>query len=188
MDQKSTQPEMPQSADEVWRRFTLLDLLILFSGHGAALGIMKWYGAFDDLGVLFVEEKLILLGIIFILGGILSLPGILLVQYGPRHRRAKISVGEIHALINLLYWLSVLLSNFFHAFYISQSTFLGISVPMFLFFCYGGVKFFHNCCSSKDTAPCYWLSQYGYLLSLVSVLFMLFELLVPADLPLSKRW
>jgi hypothetical protein len=184
MDQKSaTQPETPQTPDEAWRRFTLLDLLILFSGHEAALGLMKWYGALDDIGRIrshFVDQLVPLLIIFLMLGGILSIPWILLVQYYSRHRRTRIAAGEIHAIMNPLYWLFLLPSYLFHMTDFYGLILIIVSVPMGLFCFFGGVMFFHDHFSTKKTVLCYWLSQYGYFLSLVSALIIMSAFLATA--------
>jgi hypothetical protein len=178
-------PENPSPPDEAWRRFTLLDLLIVFSGHEAALGFLKWFGLLDnlDLGAPhIVNRAAFLLLLTIMVGAIISLPLVLFVQFFSRDRYIDISNGELHAIGNAGYWiilfLAFLLIYEFPLALLFLLPMVGIgSVLMFVFCCYGGFQFVAGFFPRKNHPPCYWLSQYGYFLSFVyAVIFPYFVL------------
>jgi hypothetical protein len=160
-------------AEEAWRRFTLLDLLILFSGHEAALGLMKWYGVIDSAQYVWSRVAVVLF-VVLLLGGILSLPALLFVQYVPRRRRSKPSTGEAAAIVTSVFWLFVVLAFRLHFLMIFWFTLFLAGVPFFVFSGYCGLRFFRDFYTTKNDFACFWLSQYGFLLSLLSVLFIVF--------------
>ncbi|MCC6125319.1 MAG: hypothetical protein IT426_10180 [Pirellulales bacterium] len=165
-----TEPKTPPPPDEAWRRFTLLDLLILFSGHEAALGLMKWYGLLDlaNASKEIVQHVLALLCIFLLLGGGIAIPFIFLVQFHSRHRNVKISGGEIHAIVAIFYWFIFLVMSRENT---NPEVFLLFvlgSIPCFFVFMNGGCLLIVNVISRIKIESCYWLNVYGYFLSLVS--------------------
>jgi hypothetical protein len=165
---RPTKPETPPPPDEAWRRFTLLDLLILFSGHEAALGLMKWYGWMDVKSYSGILEILSTIFVFFLLGGSIGIPFVLLVQFWSRRRRANFSDGEIHAVVAIVYWLlfcSVVCFTknpipLLLLFVVSLTTLIIFTTVMYLSAA--------NLCTRKKTFHCFWLHSYGYFMSWVS--------------------
>jgi len=159
-----TEPNTPQTPDEAWRRFTILDLLILFCGHVAALVILICVGSADD----FFNDHLAVppLFSFLVLGGGISIPLIFLVQFFALRRRARLSAGEIYAVSNVACWIGVYfaLLLFVNAYVIS----LILWAVIFLFFCSGGIMLFVE--AKRDYVPCRWMSFYGHCLNILSIL------------------
>jgi hypothetical protein len=181
MDSTSApQPDTPTTPDELWRRFTLLDLLILFSGHEAALGIMKWYGLIVENGPLYpkpASPTVILVYLFFILGGVLSIPIVLFVQFYFRHRHEDAKGGEYFAVGHCILWVIVLFGiRSFPAsdivIPIMATTLVGL--PIFI---YGGCLFIKSVFVADKKAPCKWLGLYGYFLCFTSVVFFILGLI-----------
>jgi hypothetical protein len=168
MDQLSaTQFETLQPPDEVWRRFTLLDLMILFTGHGAAMGIWKWNGALESVFSETLVGIFLLILAVLMLGAGISIPLIYLIQFFSRHRRKRLSYGEILGVINILFW---------GAIYFKLLNFLPTALGFLLIGCIlvacfaGAIIFFAKLISIRTrNAPCRWLDLYGHFLGIVSV-------------------
>jgi hypothetical protein len=186
MDQPSAvQPETPQTLYEAWRRFTLLDLLILFTGHEAALGILKWYGLLAGSEHFYPSDSIntalnvaFIVYLFFILGGVLSIPVILLVQFCFRHRKEETKGGEYYAVGYCILWAIVI---------IGLRTFgpIDMQIPVAVttvvgspvFLC-GGILFVKCIFTSDKKAGCKWLGLYGYFLCFVSVISVIYALVI----------
>jgi hypothetical protein len=170
----AAQPETTQTPDEAWRRFTLLDLMILFSGHEAGLGLMKWYGLIGGGEYLFPTALLnaaLTIYVFFILGGVLSIPIILLVQFCFRHRKEETKGGEYFAVGYCILWALVIIGM--RSFGpinmripIAATTIIGS--PAFL--C-GGIMFVKCIFTTDKKSECKWLGLYGYFLCFISVIY-----------------
>jgi hypothetical protein len=173
--------EIP-TPDEAWRRFTLLDLLILFSGHEAALGLMKWYGMLDEKKMLAgpsVAPIIFPAFLVMVLGGLLSVPIVLLVQFQFRKRRQLPRGGEIYAVGHSLFWTSL-----FGAWLITPDRpyalvpFVAIYLLCSPIFAYGACRFLVCILLTDKKAPCKWLGLYGYFLSFIYIAFFLLSVSV----------
>jgi hypothetical protein len=178
----ATPPETPPTPYEAWRRFTLLDLLILFTGHEAALGLIKWYGLMGGEGPLFPSLTpvpiLAIVYLFFILGGVLSIPVVLFVQFYFRQRREDAKGGEYFAVGYCILWTIVFINI--------RSFPMDMITPIFIttfiaspIFIYGGCCFVKCLLKSDRKAGCKWLGLYGYFLCFVSVVFLLWGLILP---------
>jgi hypothetical protein len=154
----ATEPETPPPPDEPWRRFTLLDLLILFSGHEAALGLMKWYGAFED--VQWSDISIVAYLLVFILlGSIISVPPIIFIQFHSRGRCDDLADGEIFSVFSVIYWSYVFIGFLFDP----RDVFYGFGTICFAIFWFIGiVLLILNLLKKSKSSPCPWLSVYGY--------------------------
>jgi hypothetical protein len=153
------QSETPQTADEAWRRFTLLDLLVLFTGHEAGLGIMKWCGLLktnlNDILDIFYATSLFLL-----FGSMISLPLIYGIQFLARHRSQGLTFGEVVGIANILIWGMWILT-------IALASNLPEGVMplmgLYLIMCgMGSLFFLMQLFGLFGPAPCRWLDLYGY--------------------------
>jgi hypothetical protein len=189
MDQPSPQtPETPQPPDEAWRRFTLLDLLILFTGHESGLGIMKWSGTLESR----LHESLfgivLLFWLFLMFGSMISIPLIYGVQFLSRRRSIALTPGEQFGVFNIVTWGATflcLLSGFnpppMLQFIINLAMFL------YIFICgIGSIIFVIKLFSSKKKAPCLWLDLYGYFQFVVTIGIVISYILVMMSLPLDK--
>jgi hypothetical protein len=173
-----TRPEIPQTPEEAWRRFTLLDLLILFSGQETALGILKWYGwlNFSDSSQRNSIGITIQFCLFIFLGAIFSIPCVYGIHFLFCHRRVRISGGEIVAVFTTIYWMIA-----FIIILIFPNGFLGaellILASAIAFLVVPGSLF--KLISEKDTpVACHWLNIYGIIIWPLSVLFLTFILLL----------
>jgi hypothetical protein len=178
MDQPSApQSETLQPPDEAWRRLTLLDLMILFSGHEAALGFMKWYGLIDydppGFNGIWIPIRMLLIGYVFIfLGASFSVPIIIAVQFYSRHRRARLAGGEILAVVTVIHWIiAFLVVILFPYGFAGLEVIIGISAI-------GLLILYLNLKSSLYQKPCLWLSIYGSTIFSSSILFLIFILIL----------
>jgi hypothetical protein len=175
MDQKQAiQPETPQTPYEAWRRFTLLDLLILFSGHEAALGIMRWYrmiGYEESIAPRWIVPLFIAF---FSLGAIISIPVILFVQYVFRHRRTRLAGGEILAAFDVVYWMFIWFLTYLlyqNNWYEEQKRVIA-SILLILISGAVGFIFVGKYCTDYVQGECRWLSYYGYGFSIFTWIIM----------------
>lgn len=184
MDQPpAPQSETPQPPVEAWRQFTLLDLMILFTGHEIGLGIMKWYGLLDCSENFYPSTSIntalnvaFIVYLFFILGGVLSIPVVLFVQFCFRHRKEETKGGEYFAVGCCILWalVTIGLRSFGPiGMRIPIAATTIISSPVFL---YGGIMFVKSIFTTDKKAGCKWLGLYGYFLCFTSVIFTLLTL------------
>jgi hypothetical protein len=181
MDQSEPQsPETPQPPDEAWRRFTLLDLLILFTGHAAAISLMKWYAIFeeDTIRSILIVPMIQLVLFSLILGGILSVPMVVFVQFQSRHRQEEIKGGEYYAIGSCIFWVMTLVAEISLFNEILSAPLMVGSLIGFPIFFYGGCLFFMCIFKTDRKAPCKWLGVYGYFLCFLSAAFCLTSLIM----------
>lgn len=181
MEPSKNAAETPKTlpADEAWRRFTLLDLLILFSGHEAALGLMKWYGLLD----LAADSELVILRVLaaflifLVFGAAISLPPIYLVQYWPRGRRARLSGGELLGMTVLVAALVGSLSISLRD-RLSDSHRQGLSIigSILLLVCFAAILSLNRTFPPRADAVCRWLNVYGYFIATVAAVGLVFGL------------
>jgi hypothetical protein len=172
--------EVNTQPDEIWRRFTLLDLMILITGHGAAMGALKWQEVFEHLrnwvgfdnswyGAAVLTSWYCIT--VLLLGAVFSLPLIFTVQFFFRERHEKIARGEIVAAILVGYWSIIFLYMWLHLnggwaglilFIFSFLAALSILVEILMLL---GELFL-----KRKLAPCPWISYYGYFLGVISIL------------------
>jgi hypothetical protein len=170
----ATTPETPY---EAWRRFTLLDLMILFTGHGAAMGMIKWYELIDyeprGIDGIWILIRGLFLGYMFVfVGAIFSVPIIIAVQFLSRKRQMNLAGGEILGVATVIYWmLAFLLIILFPYGFVGQEVCVGISAIGFLIL-FGCLK------GSLSTKPCLWLSIYGSAIFSSSIFLLAFILVM----------
>lgn len=173
MDQvPAHQPEVSQPPIEAWRQFTLLDLMILFTGHGAAMGFMKWYGAFEPSASVMKNSAGIFLALllILVLGGGISVPVLYLVQFYSRGRDAILSYGEVFGIIIILLAGLSAISFSFRSY---DDFFEILAVIVFgdivFFFCIAPFLFVLIGSAKRPNIPSRWLNWYGYFLVISSL-------------------
>jgi hypothetical protein len=142
--------------EEFWRRFTLLDLMILVTGHAIAISFMKCEGLLNISS----EEKFCtldlqgitdLLFLFLILGGGISIVMILSTQFIVRHRCVKLAGGEINTIITILCWIIISILYLVY----NRSEIAEIFDYLFmLYICFSGVILFLRLFSKGISAPC----------------------------------
>jgi hypothetical protein len=164
--------------DEIWRRFTLLDLMILITGHGAAMGVLKWQGAFEHLRNWTILTICWYSTTVLLLGAVFSLPLVYAVQYYSRERRERIARGEIVAAILVAYWGLVFLvirlepSDYAILFMLAAlSCFVAWLILVAIIMC------FTDLFLKRNSVLCPWINYYGYFLCVLSIMETVFVFL-----------
>jgi hypothetical protein len=156
-----------------------LDLLILFTGHEAALGIMKWQGTLDHyLGLtdhftkFTIDGSFGLLCCFLTFGGLFSLPCIFFIQFVVRRRHSWLSSGEWCAVVFEVLWLVMLV-----AYYLGEkdttskpvgealAVVLSLAcLAIFLLSMAAMPLFLISVLARDEPSPCRWLENYGFFL------------------------
>jgi hypothetical protein len=169
--------EVNTRPEEIWRRFTLLDLMIRITGHGAAMGVLKWQGAFGQrdwtsLTICWYSTTVLLLGAVF------SLPLVYAVQYYSRERRERLARGEIVAAILVAYWGLVFLvmglaPNDDSILFILTALgwFVAWLILVAIIIC------FTDLFLKRNSVLCPWINYYGYFLCVLSIMETVFVFL-----------
>jgi uncharacterized membrane protein YidH (DUF202 family) len=160
------QSETPQTANEPWRRFTLLDLMVVFTGHEAGLGIMKWCGLLDGI----LNDKndkygiLLIIALFFVFGSMISFPLIYGVQFLARHRSQRLSLGEIIGIANMAIW-GVTFLTILSGFNPPRSLQMILNCCLLVYFnacSIGSIAFLARLAFPNKNLPCRWLDLYGF--------------------------
>jgi hypothetical protein len=175
MDQSpAPQPETLEPPYEAWRQFTLLDLMILFTGHGAAMGFLKWYGwlNLDDIWLQDSTGIFIHFCLFIFLGAVFSIPPVYAIQYLFRKRQGKISGRETFTVCITVYWIAAFIVVLIFPKGCPWKSFLLFgSIIALLFIPLQNMKV-------KKTHECPWLCIYGIVIWCISFLFLTFLLLL----------